>query len=351
MTIRETIELQMQWWRRENNRPLVGTFAPAHYPYGGMDMDVKPSEIVERKVANIRAGACVPGDDVPVAFPDFGTAFIPALAGAGFEYDGHTTWSIPCASSITDVKIPAFDREHPLWKKFIALMKPLLAGWTWETYIPAATVMIGPMDILSGLVGPQTLAMELHEYPELVMARAMEATKLFNDIFDEQVKMIRAAGMTEGMADWMRTWMPGTGVCYSEDFAALCGEAHFRQFFLPADSQIMPRLDKAYLHLHSGAMACLPAVLEIPGLSAIELSNDPSGPAMPRLIKAGQQIQAAGVRLQMSNWEHPISREELDALLTQLDPRGLKITLQARSLDEAQELYRYAKAGPNARPA
>ena len=123
MTIRETIELQMQWWRRENTRPLVGTFAPIKFPCGGMDVDVSPHEIVERKIANLRAGAVIPADDVPVAYPDFGTAFIPTLAGAGFEYDGRTTWSIPCASSVVELKLKPFDTGDPLWKKFVERMK------------------------------------------------------------------------------------------------------------------------------------------------------------------------------------------------------------------------------------
>jgi hypothetical protein len=342
MTIRETIELQMQWWRLENTSPLVGVFAPVKTPYGGMDMDVKPSEIVQRKVANLRACQVVPADDIALAFPDFGPAFVPGLAGAGFEYDGRTTWSVPCASSILDVKIRPFDPQLPLWRRFIERFEPLLANWSWDTYLPAATVMTGPMDILSGMLGPETLAMEIYEHPDEVLARAMDAARLFNDVFEVQVRMIRAAGLTEGMADWMRTWMPGRGVCYSEDFAALCGESHFRQFFVPPNARIMPKLDRAYLHLHSGALSCLPAVLELPGLSALELSNDPSGPPMDALIAAGQKVQASGVRLQMSNWEHPLSAEELDKLLT-MDPRGLKITLQASSLEEAQHLYQYAK--------
>lgn len=343
MTIRETIELQMQWWRLENTSPLVGIFAPVKFPYGGMDVSVKPSEIVERKVANLRACQVVPADDIALAYADFGPAFVPGLAGAGFEYDGRTTWSVPCATTIMDIKIRQFDPQFPLWRQFIERFEPLLANWSWDTYLPAATVMTGPLDILSGMLGPETLAMEIYEHPEEVLARALDAAKLFNEVFDVQARMIHAAGLTEGMADWMRTWMPGRACCYSEDFAALCGESHFREFFVPADALIMPKLDHAYLHLHSGALSCLPAVLEIPGLKAIELSNDPSGPSMDLLIAAGRKIQAAGVRLQMSNWEHPLSQEDMDKLLTSLDPRGLKVTLQASNLEEANHLYQYAK--------
>jgi hypothetical protein len=146
------------------------------------------------------------------------------------------------------------------------------------------------------------------------------------------------------MADWMVTWLPGTGLCYSEDFSALCGETHFRQFFLSPNARIMQRLDQAYLHLHSGALSCLPAVLELRGLTALEISNDPSGPGLDKLAQAVRLVQAAGIPVQLSNWEHPLSREEIQQVLSAVDPRGLKITLQAYSVDEAVELYDFAKA-------
>ncbi len=343
-TIRETIDLQMQWWRRENDRPLVGTFAPVHYPFGGMDFGVQPSEILHRKLGNVRAGSVVPEDSVPVAYPDLGTAFIPALAGAGIEYDGRTSWSHPCAESIRDLKVKPFDPSHPLWAKFMALFRPLIDNWSWDTYLPAATVMLGPLDILSGMLGPQTLAMELYENPELVCSAAMDAATLSRDAFDVQMRMIRKAGLTEGMADWMRFWLPGSGLCYSEDFCALCGEEHFRRFFMAPDARFICGLDSPFLHLHSAGLKCLPAILELPNLKAIEISNDPNGPDLDGIIKAARKVQAARIPLQLSNWEHPLTRDEIAHILDSVDARGLKITLQASSLAEAEALYDFAKS-------
>lgn len=343
LTIREMIGLHLAWRRRENTKPLVVTYAPIKVPFGGFDMDVPPTMIAERKGANLQASAVVPADVLPVAFVDFGTAFLPALAGAGFKYDGHTSWAIPCAESLKGLQVRPFDPEHPLWVSYLERFRPLLDNWNWDTYLPGPTVMLGPMDILAGLLGPENLAMSLYTEPEEVQRCAADAARLFMEVFRVQVRMIRAAGLTEGMADWMSIWLPGEGVCYSEDFSALCGELHFRQFFLEPNNWIMSQMDSAMLHLHSAALPCLPGVLDIKGLKALEISNDPNGPDVDGIIAAAQQVQAAGIPLQVSNWEHPLTEKERERLFSALSPPGLRVSLQARSLQEAQELYAWAK--------
>ncbi len=343
MTIRQLIALQMQWWERANAAPLVTTYAPVAAPYGGFDVDVPAAQIAERKIANLRACAAAPADVLPVAYPNLGTAFLPALAGARFEYDGATSWAHPCAASAAELRIAPLDTGHALWRRFEELMRALLLQWSWDTYVPGLTVMLGPMDILAAMLGPETLAMELYADPDAVARAAMDAAGLFLQVHDAQCRMLADAGLTDGMADWMVTWLPGRGVCMSEDFAALVGEAHFRQFFAPADGRIFSQMDSGMLHLHSGALATLPGVLDLPGLRAMELSNDPNGPDLDTLIGAARQVQARGLPLQMSNWERPLADDDIRRLLAALDPRGLKVTLQASSLDEARRLYDLAK--------
>jgi len=341
--MRDIIALQQQWWSRTNAQPLVGTFAPVDCPYAGLDVDADPAIIVDRKLANLQVLRTVPADNLYPLRVDFGTAFLPALGGAGFEYDGHTSWSIPCAASAAELKITPFDQQHPLWRKYVALYQAVLARWRWETYLPSTTVMCGPLDILSAMLGPETLAMELVIDPDSVHARAKEAAQLFIDVYDIQTRKMRDAGLADGMADWMNTWIPGDGICFSEDFAALVGNDHFVEFFTEPDRMLINRLDTAYLHLHSGAIQCLPGVLDL-GLSAMELSNDPAGPPIERLIDAARRVQAAGLPLQISNWQKPLTVDQITHLLQSLDPRGLKITLQADSLDHAHELYQLAKS-------
>ena len=91
ITNREIAQLHCQWWQRTNEKPVVGIFAPIEVAYQGLDLHVDPADMVERKLAIAQALAEIPSDKLRVERVDFSTAFVPALAGAGFESDSYTS--------------------------------------------------------------------------------------------------------------------------------------------------------------------------------------------------------------------------------------------------------------------
>lgn len=350
MSNRSVADLHRLWWARANPRPLVGVFAPVDVPYHGLDLDVPPSAIAERKRRNAEALAAVPGDKLAVASVNFSTAFVPALAGAGFAHDAHTSWALPSAERIQEVRVRPFDPGHALFQAYLARLEPLLATWSWDTFLPGLADYLGPMDILAGLLGPEALALAMLDDPAAVRRHALDAARFLRDMLDYELRLHRQAGLTEGCTDVFSTYLPGRGVRYSEDVSALVGEEHFRDVFLEADAAWIAGLDSVFLHTHSAALACLPAVLDMPGLGAVEISNDPNGPPLHALIEAGRRVQAAGKPLQVSNWEHPLTDAEIRQLMAGLAPAGLCVTLQASSLPEAHRLYALAsQAGTAAR--
>ena len=343
MTNRERADLHIEWWERRNTEPLVHTFAPVDTPYGGLDIDVPPEDIADRKLANIRAAERVPSDKLQVAGVDFSTAFVPALAGAGFEYDETTSWALPIADTVAGLTIPAFDPEHPLFAAYEEREDRLLDAWSWDTFLPALADYLGPADVVAALVGTQNLALDMYEHPSDMQRVLNEAAEFHRQMLAYQLKKHRAAGLTEGVTDVFQQWLPGDGVRFSEDVTAIMGERHYRDFFRAADRQWLAGLDSTFIHTHSAALPCLPALLDMPELGAIEISNDPNGPDLDTIIAAGRQVQAAGKPLQISNWEHPLTEDDIRHLLAELDVRGLCVTLQPESLDHAKELYELAK--------
>ena len=339
MSNRSVLELQRQWWTRTNTRPLVGLFAPVDIPCTGMDLEVPPSAIAERKRRNAAALSVVGGDKLAVACVNFGPAFVPSLAGAGFHCDANTSWSVPVADRIQDVRVRPFDPGHPRFQAYVARLEPLLASWSWDTFLPGLADYLGPLDILAGMLGAERLALAMLDDPGDVRRHAMDAAEFLRDMLAHELALHRQAGMTEGCTDVFSTWLPGRGVRYSEDVSALVGEVHFREVFLEANAAWIAGLDSAFLHVHSAALPCLPAILDMPGLGAVEISNDPNGPRLPALIAAARRVQAAGKPLQISNWEHPLDDDEIRRIVTDLAPAGLCVTLQASSLSEARRLY------------
>lgn len=342
---RDRIALHRAWWSRTNTRPLIGIFAPVPVPFGGLDIDVPPHAIAERKRRNAEALSVVPGDKLCVATVNFSTAFVPALAGAGFAYDAHTSWSLPVASRAADLRVRPFDPAAPLFAQYLRRLEPLLEHWSWETYLPGHADYLGPLDILAGMLGPEALALEMMDHPADVRAKALDAVAFLRGMLEHETGLFRQAGLDDGITDCFATWLPGRGVRFSEDVTALVGESLYRECFFEADAAWLAGLDSTFLHLHSAALAVLPGVLDVPNLGAVELSNDPNGPAMDVLTAAVRRVQRAGMPVQVSNWEHPLSETELATLFGGLDPAGLCVTLQAQSLDEARALYaRFAVA-------
>ncbi|MFW6303088.1 MAG: hypothetical protein ACOC2L_00585 [Candidatus Sumerlaeota bacterium] len=347
MKIEDKIALHKQWWEKTNERPLVHIFPPSpavktsgeKKKSGVFDVDISPDEMIARKCKSICGKDYAWSDNLPVANVNFGPAFLPGLAGAAFEHDGNTVWTHPCAESAEDLHIGPLDPGNPVWRNYIGKFKRLLADWREHDYLPGPANIVGPMDCVAAMLGPENLSMELMLHPEAVQRAAMDAAKLFMEVLTIETQMLREAGLQGGVVDWMHTWLPGVGRCYSEDYSALCGEDLFREFFLEPNAWIAERIDTPYLHIHSGAYLCMPAILEIPGLKAVELSNDPNGPDLDKYLATARMIQEAGLSLQVSNWERPLERRAIEKILNTLDPRGLKVTLQATRTGEAEQLY------------
>jgi hypothetical protein len=343
--MRPIVKLHEQWWQRENTEVLVAHYSPSpvRIPCGGLDIEVPPSEMADRKERNALAQHASMQDMLVTALPDFSTAFRPAVLGAGFESDGHTSWSIPVAESAAELEVEPFDPNHPLYQEYLARLQPLLDNWSWETYLPTCAGVLGPLDVLSALLGPSNLALELYLHPEDVKRCAMDAARATVEMMEYELALLRDAGFTDGMACRFSVWLPEDGALFTEDFSALVGEEHYREFFIDPDAATLRALPASLYHVHSAADKCMPAMLDTPGVTAFEFGNDPHGPDTDTRIAVAQSIQEAGCPLQMGSWNVPLPREEMERIVRALDPRGLIIRFQAQTWEESCRLYDWVK--------
>lgn len=351
LTNRDRIRLHQQWWRRTNTIPLALIYTPLPARparWRGLDVDVPVAEIAERKREAADRQYLIPKDVLVTGYINFATALIPAMLGAGFEYNEHTSWAIPTINSIVDVRITPFDPNHPLFRAYIERVAALLADWTWETYLPANYAYLGPLDLLAGLLGPQQLCLDLFDHPDYVKGKAIEAAHFLIEMVNYELALFRKAGFTDGTPCAFNYWLPGRGFLFSEDFCALVSRKHYAEFFLEPDILFCRAVDSAFLHVHSAGTQCIPAILENPYVRGIELANDAGNRDIRVVIEAAELVQAKGLPLQVSSWEHPLVDWEMRLVLDELDPHGLLVAFQARSLEEAHTLYRMIKGAPSA---
>jgi hypothetical protein len=343
----ERVQLHQQWITRTNTTRLALIYTPLPHPYGGLDIDVPGEEIAQRKRANAAVEYHVPKDVLVAGYVDFATALIPAMLGTGFQYNSDTSWAFPTLASIADIHIPAFDPHQPLFQAYIQRVQAALAGWAWDTYLPATYAYLGPLDVLSSLLGAEMLAIELYEHPDRVKGLALDLAGYLAEMVHFELDLFRQAGISGGTPCAFSYWLPGDGLMFSEDFCALTSRKHYAEFFLEADIAFTRTVDSSLLHVHSAGFQCLPSILENPHLSAIELANDINNLDVGKLIAAARLVQDHGLPVQVSSWEHPLADWEIERILAELDPRGLVVALQASSYAEAVSLYDRIKQYPS----
>jgi len=340
MTLQEKVELHRLFWRGQAPRPLLGFFfAEREKPrrsggrFPNIDIDTPVEGILEKYATPRRWHE--PGDRVPSVALNYGTSFLPALAGAGYEHDGYTSWCIPIDAGAADVSIPELDRDLPLWRSYEQKLRALVDAGI-EGAILSVGAMTGPMEILLGLFGGERLTLDMFDEPEAVRERARECVRLWKQVFEAEWDIL---GRPEGQVGF-GVYVPGRSCLWSEDGMALAGGEQFEQFFREPVRQIAVHLDTSFLHTHSAGIRCYAGLAQVEELDGVEISNDPNGPPLQELIDAGVRFQQAGKCVMFSNWLRPLSQEQVDAILDAADPGRTLITLTVRDEAEADHYMR-----------
>ncbi len=321
--------LHRKFWSFGLENALQAQFASApgtgEPPPPSMDMTLSPDQILQKNLCGIEASRRVHDDRIPSCWVNYGPAFLPALAGAIFDYDRDTSWAHPNApEDIRDLHIIQFSREIPLWKdyerKFIAVQK---LNRDWMTGI---CDMVGPFDILAGLIGAERLCYEMIDSPVEIARLAGEAVKFWLDVYDTQFSLLEDKS---GTTDCFGLFCPGRGARWSEDFMSLVSAELYRGFIFDCDCRIASNLDCSYLHVHSVAIDKIPSILKNERLSGIEISNDPNGPSLERIIEAGIHACSSRKALMLSNWSKKIPVGDFNNILAEIPNDGLIVTHEA----------------------
>lgn len=336
---RERVALHESWWRRENDRPLVDNFVPLDLPFKGLDINVPVGQIGERKSTNARVMAEAAQDLLVVQRVDFGPALIPALAGAGFMHDAHTSWNTPVAEHCRDLKVRPFDPRHPLWIAYTQRREELLRHWSWDTFLPGHLNNVGPFDILAALLGPENLILEMTDDPEGVKALSLQAAELLADVMHADIRALREHGPSEGTTDVFGFWLPGNGTRFVEDFTALIGPEYVREFVLPASRRAVHGFDSVLYHTHSAAWRNLPTMVDLQCRLAVEFGTDPGEPGLQTRIDTTRRLQQLGLPVQYGSWNHVLTQDEIRHVVSSLQPRGLALRFQFRDRADSEATF------------
>jgi hypothetical protein len=346
--LQEKLELHRLFWRGECPRPLLGFFfadpdeKPRAAPVGrwpNVDIDT-PVDAILAKYAGPHW--VEPGDRVPSVQLNYGTSFMPVLAGAGYEHDGYTSWTVPVGCGAEKLRIPAeLDRDLPTWRSYEQKTRAL-AEVRVRDVIVTCQPMGGPMEMLLGLLGAERLLLDMFDAPEAVRERARECGRLWQQVFEAQWEMLGEprVGCGPPGAVGFGVYLPGRSCLFTEDAMAMAGAEQFERFFREPVRGTAAVLETSFLHTHSAGWRCWPGLAGVEELDGVELSNDPKGPPLEKIIEAGVRLQQAGKSVMFSNWLRPLTERQVDSVLEAADPRRTFITLTVRDQAEAEGYIR-----------
>ncbi|MCD6302623.1 MAG: hypothetical protein J7M15_03750 [Anaerolineae bacterium] len=183
------------------------------------------------------------------------------------------------------------------------------------------TLMRGPADIAEAMLGAERLCLAMYDRSEELAALLAYTTALFEEVWREQA--YRIPSVHGGTVNWYGIWAPGSTVRTQCDASALTSPTQYAEHFVPWDLRTAKVADYSIMHLHSGSLHVIDALLERPSPTAIQVSLDPppSAPPWPELLPTFAKILAHKPLL----IDGYLSQDEVYALQRALPRDGLAI--------------------------
>jgi hypothetical protein len=212
-------------------------------------------------------------------------------------------------------------RRRDDWLNALTQLTTLLAQRSSGRYAVAHTLMRGPSDLAEAILGPEFMCLSMYDHPQELMRFLEEVTEAFIDILRAQ----RACTpqVEGGYVNPFGVWAPGTVVRTQCDASAFLSPRQYKEWYLPYDERISAAVDYAIIHLHSGSLHTVDALLEVERPQAIEVAIDPepSGPPVRALVPTLRKILTAKPLV----IDGKMMRQEADMLRTELPPNGVLI--------------------------
>lgn len=196
-------------------------------------------------------------------------------------------------------------------------------------YLVSNTLMRGPSDMVEALIGGDNLCTGIYEHPTEIHKLMTICSDLFADMSKAQLD--RTPAFQGGYCNYFGIWASGKSMRTQDDASALVSPAHYKEFMLPYQERIVSNFEYSTIHLHSGSLHTVDAVLDS-NITAVQVSLDPQpyGPTVPELMQTFIKMQ----RKKPILIEGPMLKSEFDELIRTLSPNGLYIWADMESEED-----------------
>ena len=336
-----------RWFKRENERPLLGFYIGSQYPlhcYPGCRKhlpngvvqleDVVVTDFLADSDRQFELYERTGGDLIWSASPFCGLPWVEATLGCTVIADhavGSTRTSPPARFAAHPV-IPEFSANNPWFQKLLEFF-PVLEARSAGRYMVGVTLMRGISDLLSALYGGENFLFHMIDTPEKVKEVAERLTDYW--IKFGQAMLEHTPSAHGGTAAFFYSiWCPGRTIWMQEDAAALLSPELYEQFILPCNRRIAGAFEHTVMHLHPTRFNPVDYLLEM-GIDVIEMHIDKGGPTAEQLFQTHLKVLA---RKPLLIWGD-LSEADLDFVLANLPHPGLAISVVVESPEQAARYW------------
>jgi hypothetical protein len=230
---------------------------------------------------------------------------------------GNTMWARPVPEAdLAEIEV---SRE---WIETLKTFTEYLVDNFFEHYLVSATLMRGPVDMLTAVLGKKNLVMSMYRRRDEMRKAAAELADLFISVARAQLDIIpRFRG---GYCNLYGLWAPGTAIRSQDDESAILSPRICREFVVPYHEKIASEFDYSMMDIHSGAeLHMIDLLLEAENIESVSITIDPHpfGPGIDELIPFLSKIQE---RKPLHIYGE-FTEKELGKITKTLSPRGLSI--------------------------
>lgn len=347
-SIEERVDQFKSFYKKENERPLLGFFLGSEYPVHRYPAAKLIPEKIELTPDHFNIDAYLNdydylfgghencgGDFIWSASIYWGIPWLEAALGCPIKLNSYTSGSIhaePLAGFTGPDDIPEFSFDNPWVKKAINFLERS-AGRSKGRYPLATTRMRGISDLLDLLYGTENLIFAMFERPDEVVAVAEKLTNFWIEFGKMQIE--RIPDFHGGIGSfYYNTWAPKGTIWHQEDAAALLSPDLFEQFIKPWDDKIVSAFNGCIMHQHSNGYFPYEYYVDM-DFTALELHIDNGGPTAKSLAPVYTKIME---KKPLIIWGE-IPETDMDWIFSNLPPEGLAVITVVNDINTASRLW------------
>lgn len=335
------------------SRAFYGARTPGHYlvrvkypvaapqvpPLDGFDLDRQLEEWLDCQLASDRPAwrdrEGLDDDSLPAACPYFGIAEHSAWLGQEVILQQTTCLSVPLLRSPAALDSLVLSTETP-WFRYMKRGYEHLRRRQDGNYILSVRGLMSPFDLANALRGDE-LFLDVMLQPEFVHRLLRFLTPALRWYYDH---LLSWTDDVEGGRVFMAgIWGPSPCMGHlSNDAAMLCAPRIYSCFGLPYERELTAGCDWVLYHVHNDRMHFVPELARLPGLSLLEISEDPK--TTPPLADAARILANSG----RANLMLAATSGQLRAHLDDFAERNVFFSVRCRDRQDAADIIRLVRS-------